>query len=66
MKGDPFKVTIPESVGCKLKMKEGVVHVYKNDECLEKDEPLDWPYCDIKTYLADQNLMYCFLMDGPL
>ena len=55
-----------ESVGCKLKMKQGVVHVYKDEETLQKDEPLDWPYVDVQTFLADQNLMYCLISDGPL
>lgn len=65
-KGDPFEVEFQESVGCKLKMKKGVVHVYKDEECLEKDQALDWPYCDVQSFLTDQNLMYCFIMDGPL
>jgi len=55
-----------DSVGCKLKIKQGVVHVYKDQEQMDKDEPLDWPYCDVQTFLADQNLMYCFIIDGPL
>lgn len=65
-KGDPFRTDYPDSVGCELKMKHGVVHVYKNEEAMEKDQPLDWPYCDVKTFLNDQNIMYCFIMDGPL
>ena len=64
--GDPFQVDKMESVGCKLKMKQGVVHVYKDEETLQKDEPLDWPYVDVQTFLADQNLMYCLISDGPL
>ncbi|XP_060592630.1 AMP deaminase 2-like isoform X2 [Ruditapes philippinarum] len=66
MSGDPFRIEYQESVGCSFKMKEGVVHVYKNEESLEKDQPLDWPYCDVKSFLKDQNIMYCFIMDGPL
>lgn len=65
-KGDPFQTEFPESVGCLLKMKEGVVRVYKNEDALQQDQPLDWPYCDTKTFLSDQNIMYCFIMDGPL
>lgn len=64
--GDPFKVDVPESVGCKLKMKQGVVHVYKDEEALVNDQALDWPYVDVQTFLSDQNLMYCLMSDGPL
>ncbi|WAR05356.1 AMPD2-like protein, partial [Mya arenaria] len=64
--GDPFKVELPEGVGCSLKMSKGVVKVYKDEERMAKDEPFEWPYCDVKTFLSDQNLMYCFIMDGPL
>ena len=64
--GDPFKVEFPENVGCKLKMKQGVIHVYKDEEALVKDEPIDWPYVDTRTFLDDQNLMYCLMSDGPL
>ncbi|XP_052254330.1 AMP deaminase 2-like isoform X2 [Dreissena polymorpha] len=66
MTGDPFKVDFLESVGCKLKMKKGVVQVYKDEEKLAKDQPFEWPYCDVENFLKDQNLMYCFIMDGPL
>lgn len=65
-KGDPFAVEMLDTVGCALKMKKGVVHVFKDQEHMEKDEPLDFPYCDVDSFLADQNLMYCFIMDGPL
>ena len=47
-------------------MKQGVVHVYKDEESLAKDEPIDWPYVDSRTFLDDQNLMYCLMSDGPL
>ena len=66
IKGDPFKPELPDSVGCKLKVKQGVVYVYKDQEHLDKEEPLDWPYLDVQSFLADQNVMYCLIMDGPL
>ncbi|KAK6166096.1 hypothetical protein SNE40_022865 [Patella caerulea] len=66
MSGDPFSFQFVESVHCKLKMKQGVVYVYKDEESLEKQQPIDLPYVDLKSFLADQNLMYAFISDGPL
>lgn len=47
-------------------MKQGVVHVYKDEEALVNDQALDWPYVDVQIFLSDQNLMYCLMSDGPL
>ncbi|KAL3886679.1 hypothetical protein ACJMK2_026658 [Sinanodonta woodiana] len=66
VKGDPFQCEFPDSVGCHLRMKHGIVYVYKNKESMENDKPFDWPYIDLDTFLADQNMMYAFISDGPL
>ncbi|ESP03173.1 hypothetical protein LOTGIDRAFT_137775 [Lottia gigantea] len=64
--GDPFNVPLQESVHCSLKMKQGIVYVYKDEENLMENKPIDFPYVDLKSFLADQNLMYAFISDGPL
>lgn len=64
--GDPFDVPIPDSVGCHLKMKQGVTYVYADEEALANDKPLELPYPVLKTFISDQNLMYTLISDGPL
>ena len=64
--GDPFQVTLEESVGCSIKMKQGIAYVYASKEDMEKDKPLELPYSDYQSFVADQNLMYAFISDGPL
>ena len=49
-----------------FQMKNGVCYVYKDREALEREEPIEWPYPDLKTFLADQNLMFALIADGPL
>ncbi|XP_021362572.1 AMP deaminase 2-like isoform X5 [Mizuhopecten yessoensis] len=67
MSGDPFHIAeMPENVGCVIKMKGGVPYVYKDQEAFDRQEPLEWPYPDVKTFLADLNMMYAFISDGPL
>ncbi|XP_069115029.1 AMP deaminase 2-like isoform X1 [Argopecten irradians] len=67
MSGDPFHhETLPENVGCVIQMKGGVPYVYKDQASFEKQEPLEWPYPDVETFIADLNMMYAFISDGPL
>lgn len=47
-------------------MKGGVCHVYKDGEALEREEPIEWPYPDLHSFHADQNLMFALIADGPL
>ena len=64
--GDPFQVLLEENVGCSIKMKQGIAYVYASKEDMEKDKPLELPYSDYQSFVADQNLMYAFISDGPL
>ncbi len=47
-------------------MVDGVCHVYKDRQALERDEPIEWPYPELSSFLADQNLMFALIADGPL
>ena len=47
-------------------MKQGIAYVYASKEDMEKDKPLELPYSDYQSFVADQNLMYAFISDGPL
>lgn len=63
---DPFDMEVPTGVECCLKMVQGLVYVYENEEAMEKGTPLELPYIHPKTFLADQNIMYALISDGPL
>ncbi|XP_048774179.2 AMP deaminase 2-like isoform X7 [Ostrea edulis] len=63
---DPFDMEVPTGVECCLKMVQGLVYVYENEEAMEKGTPLELPYVHPKTFLADQNIMYALISDGPL
>jgi len=65
--GDPFQCTeMPDDLGYKLKMVDGVIHLYKSQDALERGEPVDLPYPDLPSFLADQNVMFSLIADGPL
>ena len=66
MDGDPFKIDFQEDLGCHLKFVDGVCHVYKDGESLERGEPVDFPYPELPSFLKDQSLMFAFISDGPL
>jgi len=65
----PFDVPIPADSGHRLKMVAGVMHVYRDDDALARDEheSLDWlPSIKKEEFLADQNLLFALIADGPL
>lgn len=53
-------------VECCLKMVQGLMYVYENEEAMKNNTPLELPYVQPKTFLADQNIMYALISDGPL
>jgi len=58
---DPFRTdNLPENLGYQLKMKDGVVYVYPNEEAASKDEPKPLPYPNLDTFLDDMNFFTCF------
>lgn len=65
-KEDPFDIEVPMGVECCLKMVQGLMYVYENEEAMKNNTPLELPYIQPKTFLADQNIMYVLISDGPL
>lgn len=65
-KEDPFDIEVPMGVECCLKMVQGLMYVYENEEAMKNNTPLELPYVQPKTFLADQNIMYALISDGPL
>lgn len=47
-------------------MHNGVVHVYKNQEDVDAEKPLDFPYINLTQFVNDLNLMCAMIADGPL
>ncbi|XP_013422045.1 AMP deaminase 2 [Lingula anatina] len=66
IQSDPFHIEFPDAVGCHFKLRHGVMYVYKDQECVERDEPIEWPYPDLETFIDDHNLMCVLMSDGPL
>ena len=64
--GDPFEVDFPDDLNCVLKTVQGVVHVYQSQEMFEKGEPIELPYPDRQTFLADMNKLMALIANGPM
>ena len=62
----PFAVDIPGSCGYHTRMVDGVMRVYTSQSSLDNDTPLNYQYPDLIQFLADQNLLFCLIADGPL
>jgi len=63
---DPFDIKFQENLGCLFKPHKGVFYVYRDQDSLDRNEPIEWPYPDLRTFLADQNIMFALIADGPL
>ena len=62
----PFEVDIPGSCGYVTRMIDGVMRVYPSQSSVDNDAPVNYPYPDLMQFLADQNLLFCLIADGPL
>ena len=62
----PFDIDIPGSCGYVMQMIDGVMRVYARQSSPDSDTPLNYPYPDLMQFLADQNLLFCLIADGPL
>ena len=62
----PFAVDIPGSCGYVMRMIDGVMRVYASQASLDNDVPVNYTYPDLMQFLADQNLLFCLIADGPL
>ncbi|XP_002735956.1 AMP deaminase 2 [Saccoglossus kowalevskii] len=66
---DPFECDIPGPIQCELKMIEGVIHVFPaedDDTQLDKDKPLEFPYIDRRSFIADMNVLVALMANGPI
>ncbi|XP_030833472.1 AMP deaminase 2 isoform X3 [Strongylocentrotus purpuratus] len=65
-KSDPFEMELPDAISCELKLMEGVMRVFENQEKLEKNEPIELAYPDRSTFLIDSNKMLALIANGPI
>uniref|UniRef100_A0A1B6D983 AMP deaminase n=1 Tax=Clastoptera arizonana TaxID=38151 RepID=A0A1B6D983_9HEMI len=63
---DPWITEHVEPKGYLIKPVKGVFHVYKNQEALEKDAAISYPYPNLDTFVADMNRLCTMIADGPL
>lgn len=59
---DPFKRELPPAANYQLKMVNGVMHVYNPGD----DQPVFGPIHGITEFIADQNMLFALIADGPL
>ncbi|KAG2462948.1 AMPD3 deaminase, partial [Polypterus senegalus] len=64
---DPYSMSnIPEDLNYKLKMKDGIVHVYdKEYDAKTASEPRSLPYPDLETFAIDFSQILALIADGP-
>lgn len=63
---DPYRMdNIPENLNYELKMKDGIVYVYDNEEALKEQQPHDLPYPDLETFAVDLSHVLAMIADGP-
>ena len=63
---DPFLCEYLDDGGFCLKPKGGVMHVYRDRDALNNDQPLDFPYPKLAEFLFDQSIMFALMADGPM
>ncbi|XP_058487438.1 AMP deaminase 2-like isoform X2 [Solea solea] len=61
---DPSNMPADTGYGCQ--MVNGLVHVYTNNNNMDKGAELDLPYPDLKEYIADMNVMMSLIINGPV
>lgn len=63
---DPYSTEgVPEDLHYQLRMKDGIIHVYKTAEDLKQERPHGLPYPDIETFAIDLSHVLAMIADGP-
>jgi len=67
-KDDPYAPQLPVTGDCEFQCRivSGVVHVYRDADALERDEPIHMVYPQLSEFLADQAVLTGLISDGPL
>lgn len=63
---DPYSMEdLPQNLNYSLKMKEGIIYVYDNEDALKQDQPQSLPYPDLETFAIDMSHVLAMIADGP-
>lgn len=65
-KGNPWDCEFTPDKGYLLQPVNGVYHVYKDQRALDNEEPCNFPYPNLDTFVADMNRLCAMIADGPL
>jgi len=63
---DPWECEFIPDNGYKFVLKEGVYHVYQNEEKASKNESLNYEVPDLETFVTDMQMLCALIADGPL
>jgi AMP deaminase len=63
---DPFNVEIPDGCGYVTRMVNGVMHIYKDESAMSRNEPISFPFPGLLEFLGDQQFLLTLISDGPL
>jgi len=66
MSGDPWACQFQPDCGYKVKIEKGVYSVYKNEEDLASNKPINYDFVDLETFVTDMQMLCAMISDGPL
>ncbi|XP_075223541.1 AMP deaminase isoform X2 [Lycorma delicatula] len=64
--GDPWKCDNPPPKGYLIKSKKGVFEVFKDQESLDNNRPINYPYPKLEQFVTDMSRLCIMIADGPL
>ncbi|XP_077297777.1 AMP deaminase isoform X3 [Arctopsyche grandis] len=64
--GDPWDCNLPPSKNYIIKPVRGVFQVYANQEDVNQNKPLDYPYTKLPQFVQDMNVLCSMIANGPL
>lgn len=65
-KGNPWECEFYPDKGYLMRPVNGVYHVYKDQTAMDNDEPCNFPYPNLDTFVGDMNRLCAMIADGPL
>jgi len=66
MTGDPWQCEFQPNCGYKFKLEKGVYSVFKNEEDLAANKPINYDVVDLETFVTDMQMLCAMISDGPL
>jgi len=66
MTGDPWACQFQPDCGYKFKIEKGVYSVFKNEEDLASNKPINYDFVDLETFVTDMQMLCAMISDGPL